>query len=685
MGALIFKRMPTLAPDTQHFTIIDGQQRLTTILLLLKVLAEKTNASANFYQTFYTAQKEKTFTHNQMDNDVFSQLFYGRDRELNEFERQSKIFRCYQFFMENIDDQEAFSPETVMDLIYFVNIELEKDDDEQEIFETINSLGVDLTPGELLKNELFSCEEASYYYSTWGKTFEDSFRRNYWERSIAYGKRNTSNMLDLFLRSYYFLTADLPPGYEPIGSLFKNYQQLLRLQFSETGKHPFIEDLIETAEIFRRNFEPMILENPARSFTFTNRLVFLVFVLQNTSIIPYILFILKNAAGNEQEKIFSIVESYLVRRHICNLTASRYNIQFKQFIRDRILTADDLTEKLKHGVDNTSVFPSSQDVINALFSGERNITRNRLGIALLYLMELSEKYSLTQSAKLAAYKDYTFQELYPQKIENWSENNSITEREKSFYEYTVKLLGNFTFSKKKIPATKSWQDKKEILSSFSEGIIIAQNFLNKEKWTLLDIIQRTCELCNTAISTWKNPQDEPFVLPISSNIASFLENAKQTNDVYSIVQTINFCDDQEIKDEATDILLKILMTSNTPGHQNNDFLPHLLTEKLVGTKPYMWTMNNESYYCSHWSELFKKLTTILYETFPDKMQNFCSYGGDKYICSYRRREMAKDWDKIGEKCFIYTAVNTGEIQKSILNMLKALGIPITEVHVYWKL
>ena len=83
--------------------------------------------------------------------------------------------------------------------------------------------------------------------------------------------------------------------------------------------------------------------------------------------------------------------------------------------------------------------------------------------------------------------------------------------------------------------------------------------------------------------------------------------------------------------------------------------------------------------------MFKKLTTILYETFPDKMQNFCSYGGDKYICSYRRREMAKDWDKIGEKCFIYTAVNTGEIQKSILNMLKALGIPITEVHVYWKL
>lgn len=158
MGALIFKRLSD--NSRENYSIIDGQQRLTTILMLLKVFAEKVYASSDFYKKFYTSGGEKCFIHNQMDNEVFAQLFYEQTRLFREDEQRNKVFRCFQYFWNNIDDESVVEPQKVMELIYFVKIELEAEDDEQEIFETINSLGVDLTSGELLKNELFSREDA---------------------------------------------------------------------------------------------------------------------------------------------------------------------------------------------------------------------------------------------------------------------------------------------------------------------------------------------------------------------------------------------------------------------------------------------------------------------------------------------------------------------------------------------
>ena len=76
-----------------------------------------------------------------------------------------------------------------------VSIDLNNDEDEQQIFDTINSLGVRLTTGELLKNYFYDCDDLDFFNSTWKQVFEkDEECKNYWETDITTGRLKRNNL-----------------------------------------------------------------------------------------------------------------------------------------------------------------------------------------------------------------------------------------------------------------------------------------------------------------------------------------------------------------------------------------------------------------------------------------------------------------------------------------------------------
>ena len=160
LGSVILKQQPTNTGDRvgDVRTVIDGQQRLTTLNIFFKVLCLKTNQNSTFERIFKLINNDIALLHNHNDMDAFNTML--NLNELKDIVGEDNITLAYKYFKDNLDpDKLNFN--NILSKILFVGIDLDENEDEQQIFDTINSLGVKLTTAELLKNYFFNRDEIS--------------------------------------------------------------------------------------------------------------------------------------------------------------------------------------------------------------------------------------------------------------------------------------------------------------------------------------------------------------------------------------------------------------------------------------------------------------------------------------------------------------------------------------------
>ncbi len=159
LGSVILKDE---SEDIKNKIVIDGQQRLTTLVLFFKVLSLLKDDPSRFDNTFKTIDDNKSIIrHNKNDRKAFELilnlgLLQHIDNPVNNIEK------CYNYFKDNINADKLHLP-ILSRRITFVGVYLHEHEDEQQIFDTINSLGVRLTTAELLKNTLFKTSEIESY------------------------------------------------------------------------------------------------------------------------------------------------------------------------------------------------------------------------------------------------------------------------------------------------------------------------------------------------------------------------------------------------------------------------------------------------------------------------------------------------------------------------------------------
>ena len=519
LGSIIFKSGKT--PNTwDHFSdckiVIDGQQRLTTLMIFFKVLCLKKNENKLFERDFCLEDDTIVLQHGRNDIAAFDRVMrHDKLEEIPNVVPTSQIISAFNFFLKKIDHNKL-DRNTIKQNVQFVCIDLLDGEDEQQVFDTINSLGVRLTTSELLKNYFYNKDNVQEYERNWVTIFEkDSETRLYWEQELETGRIKRS-LIDIFFDAYfqiflqdkqYNISAEDKIVYSRVDHLAKSYQDFIE-RYCNGDKSVVLGRMAEYAKCFAETFRPEYCNMGLTAAPGIERINVILFGLKNTTLIPYILYVAKNVENqNELRKIYGILESYLMKRMIVHAPTKNYNNLFTSLILNSVLDAEALKERLNKGNDATTFVPSDEDLLNG-FKTAKLVNLQTRGI--LYLLEAGIR-SAKSSTALLGFNNYSLEHMMPKKWRNnWDPCSSEeTARQRDSLLLT---LGNLAIIPQSLNASirdSSWDAKKAGkgvnnpgLSVCAAGLTTIHDALQKEVWDENSIENRAVWLYDQARSLW---------------------------------------------------------------------------------------------------------------------------------------------------------------------------------------
>lgn len=519
LGSIIFKSGKT--PNTwDHFSdckiVIDGQQRLTTLMIFFKVLCLKKNENRLFERDFRLEDDTIVLQHGRNDISAFDKVMcQEKTEEIPNIVPASQIISAFNYFLKKIDS-DKLDRNIIKQNVQFVCIDLLDGEDEQQVFDTINSLGVRLTTAELLKNYFYNKDNVQEYEKNWVAIFEkDSETRLYWEQEMETGRIKRS-LIDIFFDAYfqiflqdkkYNITAEDKIVYSRVDHLAKSYQSFID-HYCGGDKSVVLGQMAEYAKCFAETFRPEYCNMGIPAAPGIERINVIMFGLKNTTLIPYILYVAKNVENqSELRKIYGILESYLMKRMIVHAPTKNYNNLFTSLILNSVLEADALKGRLNKGNDATTFVPSDNDLING-FKTAKLVNLQTRGI--LYLLEAGIR-SAKSSTALLGFNNYSLEHIMPKKWRNnWAacETEILARRRDSM----LLTLGNLAIIPQSLNASirdSSWEAKKSGkgvnnpgLSVCAAGLTTIHDALQKDIWDEECIEFRAEWLFEQARSLW---------------------------------------------------------------------------------------------------------------------------------------------------------------------------------------
>ncbi|MGY0694371.1 DUF262 domain-containing protein [Virgibacillus sp. FSP13] len=490
-------------------TIIDGQQRLTTVSLLL--LALKNYLDENPYPSITsdeinqylvnTNKKEEEYIKLQLtkqDRDIYSSLINKTKIEIE----YHCILDNYMYFYDSIksgqiDIEKLY--EGIAKLI-IVEVSLEREhDNPQLIFESLNSTGEKLTEADLIRNFLLMDLKS---------TFQKQIYNQYWFPIEIKLKEDESNKeLSAFIRDYLTFKTKKIPKKSAVYTDFKKYFNQYYSREPET-----IENLMKDLLMFAGYYE-RILRCNEKDYEINECLRDLDSI--DIKIIhPLILPLYYDYEHNLLTKedfiyLLRLIESYLIRRVICGYPTQGLNKVFVSLIKD-IDRGDHVTsfekilanKKGNHRFPNNDEFKRSfivKDIYNLspknrkyiLFKLENNKSKERLHID----ADITIEHILPQSPKLS---DEWINALGP----NWKEIHNT-------YLHTI---GNLTLTGyNKNMSNKFFTKKRDTPGGFRDSVArLNKELKNLDTWNEEEIVKRANKLFEYAQEAWNYPELDLF-------------------------------------------------------------------------------------------------------------------------------------------------------------------------------
>jgi len=516
LGSVILKQELTDSSGTvgDVRTVIDGQQRLTTISILLKVYCLKSNKLDRFNRQFCLFDNRPVIQHNRSDIKAFNKIMELESIEL--IDTKDRVTSAYKYFVDNLNP-DKLDYDNICNHILFVGIDLGVEEDEQQIFDTINSLGVRLTTAELLKNYFFTRDDEESYKEHWLNIFEkDDETKEYWDKEITTG-RIKRTFIDLFFHSYLQIKvqdknlgvrADDKDAFSKVEKLFDSYKRFIN-DYCSNNKHALLPEISAYAETFRKIFNDDIVNDELPPSAGIERITAIIFALETTTLIPYVLFIEQNIEDvSAKNDLYGVIETYVMRRLVTRASNKNYNQLFTdRLVSNRILSEEEFVEHIKEQDDRVNRMPSDYDVKIA-FSDAWLTNKNAAGV--LYMIESKIRNRNLHSTQLLGIKKYSLEHIMPKLwINNWEFTGDENERQKR--NRKLLTLGNLTIITQALNSSirdADWKKKKSGvngnygLDQYAKGIDTFSGYIDRPVWDESAIEERAQFLYNHAINIW---------------------------------------------------------------------------------------------------------------------------------------------------------------------------------------
>ncbi len=541
LGSLILKQVEIQSGNIKQVLVIDGQQRLTTLSILLRALfnsfdaqlQEKCKQDGKFdVCLFYKKDMFENdilvkIEHSKVDKKYYQQVIKNEISadEIDSETCNSNILKCFKFFTERLKSvtldarKELFSNLLNPNNNILVVIDLTEDDDEQTIFDTINSAGVRLSSADIVKNGLFqrafdlygNQEEVEILYKEYWETVfsNDEQSITFWDTARATGRLWRDN-IEILLHSISVIEGFFDPEKHSLSDLSNVYKSYIS-KLDRDSLTKFIKTISEYAKLYR---EKILVFSNSDLFGFADyqkRLFHVLSVCDVSTFHPYILFLYKKFADNETklEEALKKLETLVVRRTICNSETKNYNKLCKDLIAD------------PNKLDAILVESTDVDVKNGLLR-----INNKTAALLLFWVELYRRNNDSRYDRDELKYTYTLEHVMPQKWEEyWSsvpvvgEDGHIIKDSEIAKQYRYKLIysiGNMTLLKSSLnTALRNYEFKRKVegegrkrgIKHYAElGItkldIVVPYDLGDCTWNETKIRERTQKIAEDVLNIW---------------------------------------------------------------------------------------------------------------------------------------------------------------------------------------
>ncbi len=497
---------------TEDRYIIDGQQRITTVSLLLiamvnakkEGLIDATDAKlvekifkrylVDEYQEDERKVKLKPI---KKDMQAFDALLY---KTKEQYVKESNVTRNYEYFFDKIVHcgltvDEIF--ETIKKL-EVINIRLDEDDDPQLIFESLNSTGLDLSEADKIRNYLLMSLEPAE---------QDDLYSRFWNPIEEFTKYEPTS----FVRDYLTMKQGKIGRIDKIYFIFKEYAEKVGID-----RASLLSDMYHYAKIYNQIDDVQIGTEKI------NRKLNQLRTLDSTVAYPFFMAFFDYAAKvgmpeNEIYQVIDVIEAYWARRIICNLPSNALNKVFSTLHRDVLkhinkkdgrnvpLYVDVLVYVLLKK-RQAAAFPSDEDVKGDFQSRQVYKMPTNQRMFILERMENRDNNERHDIVKELTEKNITIEHIMPQTLSDKWKKALGADWERIHQQY-LHTMANLTLTGYNSQYSNlSFLEKRDMEKGFKDSAFRLNNYVKTcSQWTEVELKERQQNLLQVFMTLWPMP------------------------------------------------------------------------------------------------------------------------------------------------------------------------------------